>query len=222
MPNEEHEGDGSSSISVRRQKVLQPLEFSGYVRGELLNVLGREHAVARELMKLKLCLLVAADPEPRGRFIDVGEVRLHEHLHERHEVRVVKGCCSLCYKPRNSKEVQDCELQVLRRQLPTVGGPGSHPIRGGIVRSKVRASGRFLEVVLLSQEESKELLGVGGELLNGLVFIGGELCNNKVLLSWSLQEDVHGGACNAVVSLKVLPTIVLERIRRIDKPKTRP
>ena len=100
---------------MRPQKVLQLLEFSGYVGGELLNVLGREHAVARELMKLKLSLLVSTDPEPRGRFIDVGEVRLHEHIHERHEVRVVKGCCSLCDKSRNSTKVQDCELQVLRR-----------------------------------------------------------------------------------------------------------
>ena len=207
---------------MRCRKVLQPLEFSVYVGGELLNILRREHVVARELMKLKLCLLISADPEPRRRFIDVGEVRLHEHVHERHEVRIVKGCCSLCDKPRNSTEVQDCELKVLRRQLPTVGGPRSHPIVEGIIGSKVRASGRFLKVVLLSQEESKELLGIGGELLNGLVLIGDELCSNNVLLSWSLQQDVHGGACNAVFGLEVLPMILLERTRNIDKAQTRP
>ena len=187
VPNEEQEGDGSSGVPVCCRKVLQPLKFSGYVGGELLNILCHEHAVAHELMKLKLCLLISADPEPRGRFIDVGEVRLHEHIHERHEVRVVKGCCSLCDKPKNLMEVQDCELEVLRRQLPTVGRPRSHPIGGGIVHFKVHASGRFLEVVLLSQEESKKLLRIGGELLNGLVLIGDELCSNKVLLSWSLQ-----------------------------------
>ena len=217
MPNEEQEGDGSSGIPVHRRKVLQPLEFSGYVGGELLNILRRKHTVAHKLMKLKLCLLISVDPEPRGRSIDVGEVRLHEHIHERHEVRIVKGCCSLCNKPRNSTEVQDCELEVLRRQLPIVGGPRSHPIGGGIIGSKVRTSGRFLEVVLLSQEESKELFGIGRELLNGLVLIGDEFCNNKVLLSWSLQEDAHGNACNAVVGLEVLPPILLECIRRIDK-----
>ena len=173
-------------------------------------------------MKLKLCLLIAADSEPCGRFIDVGKVPLHEHVHERHEVRVVKGCRSLCNKPRNSSEVQDCELQVLRRQLPTVGGPGSHPIGGGIIGSEVRTSSRFLEAVLLSQEKSKELLGVGEELLNGLVLIGGELCGNKELFSWSLQEDVHGGTCNTIVSLEVLPPILLELTRRIEKAQTWP
>ena len=213
---------GALAFLCVARKVLQPLEFSRYVGGELLNVLCREHAVARELMKLKLYLLISADPEPRMRFIDVGEVLLHEHIHERHEVRIVKGCCFLCDKPRNSTEVQDCELEVLRRQLPTIGGPRSHPIRGGIVCSKVRASGRFLEVVLLSQKESKELLRIGGELLNGLVLIGDELCSNKVLLSWSLQEDAHGGTCNTVVGLEVLPTIVLERTSSIDKAQTRP
>ena len=221
MPNEEQEGDGSSGVPVCHWKVLQPLEFSGYVGGELLNILCREHALSWELMKLKLCLLISADPEPRGRFINVGEIRLHEHIHERYEIRVVKGCCSLCDKPRNSTKVQDCELEVLQRQLPTVGGPRSHPIGGGIIGSKVRTSGRFLEVVLLSQEESKELLGIGRELLNGLVLIGDELCSNKVLLSWSLQEDAHGGACNAIVGLEVLPPILLERTRRIDKAQTR-
>ena len=64
------------------------------------------------------------------------------------------------------------------------------------------------------------MLRVGGELFNGFVLIGGELCSNKVLLSWSLQEDAHGGACNAIVGFKVLPTIVLECTRCIDKPKT--
>ena len=83
-------------------------------------------------------------------------------------------------------------------------------------------SSRFLEAVLLFQEESKELLGIGGELLNGLVLIGDELCSNKVLFSWSLQEDTHGGACNAVVGLEVLPPILLKRIHRIDKAQTRP
>ena len=221
MPNEEQEGDGSSGIPMRRWKVLQPLEFSGYDGGELLNILCREHAMACELMKLKLCLLISADPEPRGRLIDVGEVCLHEHIYERHDVRVVKGCCSLCNKPRNSMEVQDYELEVLRHQLPTVGGPRSHPIEGCIIDSKERTSNRFLEVVLLSQEESKELLGIGGELLNGLVFIGDELCSNKVFFFWSLQEDVHGGACNAVVGLEVLPPILLKHTRRIDKAQTR-
>ena len=105
MPNEEQKGDGSSSIPVRRWKVLEPLEFPEYVRGELLHILGCEHAMARELMKLKLCLLISADPEPRGWFINVGEVPLHKHVYERHEVRVVKGCRSLCDKPRNSLEV---------------------------------------------------------------------------------------------------------------------
>ena len=62
VPNEEQEGDGSSSIHVRHRKVFQPVEFSGYVCGELLNVLGREHAVARELMKLKLCDSVSLSP----------------------------------------------------------------------------------------------------------------------------------------------------------------
>ena len=187
MPNEKHDGDGSSGVPMRCRKVLQPLEFSGYVRGELLYILGREHAVARELMKLKLYLLVTTDPEPRRRFIDVGKVPLHEHVYERYEVRVVKGCHSLRDKPRNSAEVQDCELHVLRRQLPTVGGRGSHPIGGGIIGSEVRTSSRSLEVVLLSQEKSEELLSIGGELLNGLVLIGGELCGNKELFSWSLQ-----------------------------------
>ena len=113
MPNEKQEGERSSGVPMRRRKVLVPLKFSGYVRGEPLHILGREHAVAYKLMKLKLCLLISADPEPHGRFIDVGEVPLHEHVHERHEVRVVKGCCSLCNKPRNSSEVQDCTLEVL-------------------------------------------------------------------------------------------------------------
>ena len=139
--------------------------------------------MAYELMKLKLCFLIATDPEPRGQFIDVGGVPLHEHAYERHEVRVVKGCRSLCDKPKNSSEVQDCELEVLRHQLPTVGRPRSHLIGRGIICSKVRTSSRSLEAVLLSQEESKELLVVGGELLNGLVLIRGELCSNKVLFS---------------------------------------
>ena len=177
--------------------------------------------MVRELMKLKLCLLIAADPEPRGRFIDVEEVPLNEHVHERHEVRVVKGCRSLCDKPRNSSKVQDCELEVLRCELPTVGRPRSHPIGGCIIGSEVRTSSRFLEVVLLSQEKNEELLGVREELLNGLVLIGDELCSNKLLFSWSLQEDAHGGACNAVVGLEVLPPILLERTRRIDKSQTR-
>ena len=90
MSNEKQEGDGSSSIPVHRQKVFELLEFSGYIRGELLYILGCEHAVARKLMKLRLCFLISADPEPRGRFIDVGEVSLHEHFHEWHEVWVVK------------------------------------------------------------------------------------------------------------------------------------
>ena len=105
MPDEEQEGDGSFGVPVSRWKVLEPLEFPEYVCGELLHVLGREHAMARELMKLELCLLVSADPEPRGGFINVGEVPLHEHVHERHEIRVVKGCRSLCNKPKNSLKV---------------------------------------------------------------------------------------------------------------------
>ena len=88
--NEKQEGDESSSIPVRRRKVFELLEFSGYVRGELLYILGHEHAVVCKLMNLKLCLLISADPEPCGQFIDVGEVPLHEHFHEWHEVWVVK------------------------------------------------------------------------------------------------------------------------------------
>ena len=105
VPDEEQEGDGSSGVPVSRRKVLELLEFPGYVRGELLDILGREHAMARKLMKLELCLLVSTNPEPRRGFINVGEVPLHEHVHEQHEIRVVKGCRSLCNKPRNSSEV---------------------------------------------------------------------------------------------------------------------
>ena len=132
--------------------------------------------MACEVMNLKLCLLVSANLEPDGRFIDVREVALHEHFLEWHEVKAVKCCCFFCDKPKHSSEVQDRELEVLRRQLPIVGGPRSHPIGGGVVCSKVRTSNRHLEIVLLSEvrtssrpletvllseEESKELLGIG-------------------------------------------------------------
>ena len=94
--------------------------------------------------------------------------------------------------------------------------------RGGIIGSEVRTSSRFLEVVLLSQKRSEELLGVGGELLNGLVLIEGELCGNKELFSWSLQEDAHGGTCNTIVGLEVFPPILLELTRCIEKAQTWP
>ena len=142
--------------------------------------------MASEVMNLKLCLLVSVDPEPGGQFIDVREVTLHEHLHERHEVRVVECCCFLCDKPKHSSKVQDSKLEVFGHQLPTVGRPRSHPIGSGVVRSKVRTSSMPLETILLFEEESKELLGIGRELLDGLVLIRVKFCGNKVLLSWSL------------------------------------
>ena len=144
MPNEKEEGDGSSCVLVHSQKVFELLEFCRYIRRELLHVLGREHAMAREVMNLKLCLLVSADPEPRRGFIDVREVALHEHLHERHELRAIECCCSFCNKPRHSLKVQDSKLEVLGRQLPTFGRPRSHPVGGGIVRSEVPMSSRPL------------------------------------------------------------------------------
>ena len=171
MTNEKKKGDGSSCVPVRSRKVFEPLELRGYVRGELLHVLGRQHAVASKMMNLKLYLLVSANPEPGGQFIDVREVPLHEHLHERHEVRVVKCCCSFCNKPKHSLEVQDSKLEVFGRQLPTVGGPRSHLIGGDIVCSEVRTRSRPLETPLLSEEEIKELLGIGGGLFDGLVLI---------------------------------------------------
>ena len=119
MPNEKEEGDGSSFVLVHSQKVFEPLEFCRYVHGELLHVLGCTHAVACKVMNLKLCLLVSADPELGGQFFDVGEVALYEHLHERHEVRAIKCCCSFCDKPRHLSEVQDSWI--------------STPIRLGVV-----------------------------------------------------------------------------------------
>ena len=74
MPNEKEEGDGSCCVPVRRQKVFEPLKFCKYVHEELLQVLGREHAMARKVMNLKLCFLISADLEPGGRFIDVGKL----------------------------------------------------------------------------------------------------------------------------------------------------
>ena len=106
-------------------------------------------------MNLKLCLLVSTDPKLDGRFIDVREVTLHEHLHERHEVRAVKCYCFFCDKSKYSLEVQDSELEVLGHQLPTIGRLRSHSIGGGIIRSKVRMSSKPLETVLFSEEESK-------------------------------------------------------------------
>ena len=179
MPNEKEKGDGSSCVPVRSRKVFEPLEFFGYV-------LGRDHAVAHEVMNLKLCLLVSVDPEPTKQFIDVTEGALHEHLHERYEVRAIKCCCSFCNKPRHLLGIQNSELGVLRHQLPTVGRPRSHSIGGGVIHSEVCMSSRPLEIVLFFEEASEELLGIGGELLDGLVFIGDKLCGNKVLLSWSL------------------------------------
>ena len=112
MTNEKEMGDGSSCVPVRSRKVFEPLKLCRYVRGEL-HVLGHQHAVAREMMNLKLYLLVSANPKPDGQFIDVKEVPLHEHLHEWHEVRVVKCYCSFCDKPKHSSEVQDSELEFL-------------------------------------------------------------------------------------------------------------
>ena len=114
------------------------------------------------------------------------EVALHERLHERHEVRAVKCCCSFCNKPRYLSKVQDSKLEVLRHQLPTIGGPRAHTVGGGIIRFEVHTSSMPLEIVLLSEKESKELLSIGGELLDGLILIRDKLCSNKVLLSWSL------------------------------------
>ena len=111
------------------------------------------------------------------------EVALDEHLHERHEVRAIKCYCSFRNKSRHSLEVQDCELEVFGRQLLIFGRLRSHPVEGGVVCSEVCTSSSPLKIVLLSKEESKELLGIGGELLDGLVLIRDKLCGNKVLLS---------------------------------------
>ena len=97
---------------MHHEKVFEPLEFCRYVHGELLHVLGREHAMAREVMNLKLCILVSVDLEPCGWFIDVEEVALHEQ----HEVRALQCCCFLYDKSRLLS--LDSELQVLGRQLP--------------------------------------------------------------------------------------------------------
>ena len=91
MANKKHQGDGGSRVFVHGGEVLQTLKLSGNVRGELPNVLCCKHAVPRQIMYCKLCLLVAADPELVGRFVYVRAVALHEHEHELLEVWVRKS-----------------------------------------------------------------------------------------------------------------------------------
>ena len=91
MANEKHQGDGGSRISVRGGEVLQALKLSRNVRGELANVLCSKHAVPRQIVYCKLCLLVAADLEPVGRFVYVWAVALHEHEHELLEIQVLES-----------------------------------------------------------------------------------------------------------------------------------
>ena len=91
MANKKHQRDRGLRISVRGREVLQALKLSRNVRGELLNILRCKHAVPRQIMYCKLCLLVAADPELVGRFVYVWAVALHEHEHELLEIRVLES-----------------------------------------------------------------------------------------------------------------------------------
>ena len=91
MANKKHQGDRGSRISVRGGEVLQALKLSRNVRGELPNILRCKHAVPRQIMYCKLCLLVAADPKLVGRFVYVRVAALYEHEHELLEVRVLES-----------------------------------------------------------------------------------------------------------------------------------